>query len=147
VRARFEHLPPDAATVPGAPFDLVWCPPLTYEQIPGRERRVAWLRLVARMLRPGGVVVMLSGWKRDRGPRRAVVDGLRWAVRRVVGRRFTTEPGDRLITQLSLASDRTRPCFFHAFQSPDEIRREIEAAGLVARLDPVGAWLVTLPRA
>ena len=127
---------------PGA-FDIIWCPPWSYEQIPGRARRIAWLRELSKRLRPRGAIVMMTGARRDRGPRRAAVDAVRWIAGRASGGRFTTEPGDRLIRHLSLASDAAQPCFFHVFQSADEVRREIVAAGLVPTADVSGAWIVS----
>lgn len=142
VRVVFETRPTDDIRWSAASFDLIWCPPWVYEQIPQRDRRVAWLGKLAHTLRPDGVLVLCAGWHRERGPRRAAIDVTRWALRRISGGRFPTEPGDRRIRHFSLASDASAPCFWHAFQTANEIRREIHAAGLDA-FSVDGAWIVT----
>jgi SAM-dependent methyltransferase len=148
-RATAEGLPArflstSVETLAGHPgFDLVLCSGGVYEHTPTRARRVALLRHLTNHLAPGGAVVLVAGWNPDRGARYALVDGLRWLVRRVLGDRVTTEPGDRLVRHLSLASDHATACFFHVFQDPDEITREIEAAGVAWRRHPEGAWIVT----
>jgi SAM-dependent methyltransferase len=123
-------------------FDIVISSGGVYEHTPTRARRIALLRALADRLAPGGAVALVAGWNRDRGPRYAVVDGLRWVLARARGDRFTTEPGDRLIRHLSLASSYTTTCFFHVFQTPDAITREIEAAGLAWHRHPEGAWII-----
>lgn len=124
------------------PFDAILCSSAVYQQTPTRRRRRELLQSFGRLLVPDGVIVLCVGWHPVRGPRLALVDALRWGLGRVLGEHFPTEPGDRLIRHLSLASDPNRPCFYHAFRSPDEIRGEIEAAGLAAAMDPDGPWIV-----
>lgn len=128
---------------PPGSFDAVLCS--CYEHIPTRRRRIEMLRLFQRLMKPRGIIILMAGWYPTRGPRLALVDGLRWLLRKLLGDRFTTEPRDRLIRHLSLASDADVPCFYHLFQSPEEIRQEIEAVGLVAEMDPEGAWIIRIP--
>lgn len=123
-------------------FDVVLCSSAVYQHTPTRRRRIELLRALGRVLTPNGAIVLCVGWHPTRGPRLALVDALRWGLRQLIGERFPTEPGDRLIRHLSLASDPHRACFYHAFRSPDEIRGEIEAAGLTAWMDPEGPWIV-----
>jgi len=124
-------------------FDIVLASGGVYEHTPTRARRIAFLLALADRLAPGGAVVLVAGWNRDRGVRHALVDGIRWSLGRALGDRFTTEPGDRLVRHLSLASDYRTTCFFHVFQTAEAITREIEAAGLAWRRHPEGAWIVT----
>ncbi len=121
-------------------FDAILCS--CYEHIPTRRRRIEMLRLFQSLVRPQGIIILTAGWDPTRGPRLALVDGLRWLLRKLLGERFTTEPGDRLVRHLSLASDAEMPCFYHTFQGADEIRQEIEAAGLAGEKDPEGAWII-----
>jgi SAM-dependent methyltransferase len=134
------------ALAPGHPaaFDVALVTTPVYEQTPGRERRVAFLRALARLTAPGGLIVLCAPAHRDRGPRRAVIDGLRWMLRRL-GVRAAAEPGDRFTYHVSIASDHRSVCFYHRFQRPEEIAREIHAAGLVAERHPEGPWLVCAP--
>lgn len=131
-----------AADLDGPPesFDAILCS--CYEHIPTRRRRIEMLRLLRSLVRPQGIIILTAGWNPTRGIRLALVDGLRWLLRKLLGERFTTEPGDRLIRHLSLASDAQIPCFYHAFQGPEEIQREIEAAGLTGEMDPEGPWII-----
>jgi SAM-dependent methyltransferase len=124
-------------------FDAILCS--RYEHIPTRRRRIEMLRQLQRLARPQGIIILTAGWHPTRGPRLALVDGLRWLLCRLLGGRFATEPGDRLIRHLSLASDAEVPCFYHAFRSPHEIRQEIEAAGLTGEMDPQGPWIIRRP--
>jgi ubiquinone/menaquinone biosynthesis C-methylase UbiE len=131
-----------AADLDGFPesFDAILCS--CYEHIPTRHQRIETLRTLGRLLTPRGVIILTAGWRRNDGLRLALVDGLRQLLRRVLGDRFTTEPGDRLIRHLSLASDAHMPCFYHIFRGPEEIRREVEAAGLIGEPDPEGPWII-----
>jgi len=124
-------------------FDAILCS--IYEHTPTRRRRIEMLRMLRRLVTPHGVIILAAGWHPNRGLRLALVDGLRWLIRRLLGDRFTAEPGDRLIRHLSLASDARVPCFYHAFQSPEEVRQEIEAAGLIGGMDPEGPWIIRRP--
>jgi 2-polyprenyl-3-methyl-5-hydroxy-6-metoxy-1,4-benzoquinol methylase len=139
--ARFVSAWLDALSA-NAGFDVVLCAAGVYEHTPTRARRITLLRGLAEHAAADGVVVVMAGWHRDRGPRHAVVDGARWLLRRILGERFTTEPGDRLVRHLSLASSHETTCFFHVFQDPEEVTREIDAAGLDCQRDPEGAWIV-----
>jgi ubiquinone/menaquinone biosynthesis C-methylase UbiE len=130
---------------PAESFDAVLCSHGVYSLTPTSRRRIELLQVLTRLLRAEGVLVLWAGWYRDRGPRLALVDGLRRLMRQVLGERFPTEPGDRLVRHLSFASDPRDQCFYHVFQGPEEICREIVAAGLIGEMDPDGAWLVRKP--
>lgn len=123
-------------------FDVVLCSSAVYQHTPTRRRRIELLRSFGRLLTPGGAIILCVGWHPTRGARLALVDALRWGLRRVLGQRFPTEPGDRLIRHLSLASDARVPCFYHAFRHASEIQEEIEAAGLEGSMDREGAWIL-----
>jgi SAM-dependent methyltransferase len=122
-------------------FDVVFVAAQVYEQTPGGARRVAFLRTLTALSVRGGLIVLCAGWHRDRGPRRALIDGVRWLLRRLRVRNVA-EPGDRLLYHLSMTSDHTTSCFLHAFQRPEDIAAEIRRAGLVADRHPEGAWLL-----
>ena len=127
-----------------ASFDAILSTAPVYEQIPGRARRGRFLHALARLAAPGALIVLCAGWHRDRGPRRAVVDGVRWLMRRL-GVRGVAEPGDWTIYHLSMISDPRTSCFLHAFQRPEEIERELRAAGLAGARHPEGPWLLRIP--
>lgn len=131
---------------PTGSFDAVVCSGGVYEQTPTRRRRIQLLRGLDRLLSPAGVLVLFTGWSPDIGPRLALVDGLRRFLRALLGERFPTEPGDRLIRHLSFASDPNVQCFYHVFQSPEEIRREVLDAGWIGEMDPEGAWILRKSR-
>ena len=142
VDAEFRVAAAHALDFPPAGFGVVLCSSTVYQQMPTRRRRIALLQALAGLLARDGVIILSAGWHLVRGPRLALVDGLRWVLRRLLGERFTTEPGDRLIRFLSLASDAWQPCFYHVFRGPEEIAAEIAEAGLTSALEPEGAWLV-----
>jgi 2-polyprenyl-3-methyl-5-hydroxy-6-metoxy-1,4-benzoquinol methylase len=127
-------------------FDVVIATAPVYEQTPGRERRVAFLRALARLTAPDGLVVLGAASHRDRGPRRTVIDGVRWLLRRL-GVPSIAEPGDRFTYHVSLASHHATKCFYHRFQRPDEIAGELRAAGLDGTRHPEGPWLARTARA
>jgi SAM-dependent methyltransferase len=129
-----------------ATFDAILATTPVYEQTPGRARRVAFLRALRRLTAPGGLVVLCAAWYPDRGPRRAMIDGARWLLRRL-GVRAAAEPGDRFTYHVSIASDHKTACFYHRFQRPEEIAREIRAAGLAGEPHPEGPWLLRQPPA
>jgi SAM-dependent methyltransferase len=124
-----------------AAFDAILATTPVYEQTPGRERRLAFLRALGRLIGPDGLVVLCATWYPDRGPRRAVIDGTRWLLGRL-GVRAAAEPGDRFTYHVSIASHHGTACFYHRFQRPEEIAREIRAAGLQGEPHPEGPWLV-----
>lgn len=126
-------------------FDGILCSAAVYEQTPTRRWRIELLRTLRRHLAPAGVLVLCAGWNPTRGARDALVDLLRQVARHLRGDRFVTEPGDRLIRHLSLASDANAPCFYHVFRSPEEIRKEILAAGWTGEADPAGPWVLRRP--
>lgn len=141
----FEVRAADDLAYPAESFNAVLCAHGVYEQTPTRRRRIELLRAFGHLVKPEGCLLLCAGWYPDRGPRLALVDGLRWLLGRVLCERFPTEPGDRLIRHLSLASDARIQCFYHVFQGPAEIHQEIVAAGLIGVLDPEGAWIVRKP--
>lgn len=145
VEVTFEVKAAHVLAYPAESFDAVLCSHGVYNFTPTRRRRIELLRLFERLMIPGGILVLWAGWYRDRGPRLALVDGLRWLLHQALAERFSTEPGDRLIRHLSFASDARVQCFCHVFQDPREIRREIVAAGLIVEMDPEGAWIVRKP--
>jgi SAM-dependent methyltransferase len=124
-----------------AAFDAVLATTPVYEQTPGRARRIAFLRALRRLTAPDGLVVLCASWYPDRGPRRAVIDGMRWLLGRL-GVRGAAEPGDRFTYHVSIASRHDSACFYHRFQRPEEIAREIRAAGLAGETHPEGPWLL-----
>ncbi len=124
-----------------AGFDAILATTPVYEQTPGRERRVAFLRALGRLTAPDGLVVLCATWYPDRGPRRAIIDGARWLLGRL-GVRGAAEPGDRFTYHVSIASHHGTACFYHRFQRPQEIAREIRAAGLTGEPHPEGPWLL-----
>lgn len=142
VQVVFEVKAPHDLAYPAQSFDAVLCSQRVYNLTPTRRRRIELLRGLERLMTPDGILVLWAGWYRDRGPRLALVDGLRWLLRKTLGERFSTEPGDRLVRHLSLASDARDQYFYHVFQSHEEIRQEIVAAGLIGEMDPDGAWII-----
>ena len=142
VAASFEATTAEALALRGAGgFAAVLVSTPVYEQTPGRARRIALLRSLARLTAPDGLVILCAAWHRDRGPRRAAIDGARWLLRKL-GVASAAEPGDRFTYHVSIASHHATRCFYHRFQRPDEIARELRAAGLVGVPHPDGAWLV-----
>lgn len=126
-------------------FDAVLCLQPVYEHTPTRRRRVALLRAIQRLMAPEGMLILVAGWSRPRGLRLALVDALRAILRQLLGERFPTEPRDRLIRHLSFASDPRETCFYHLFAGPEEIEREIRAAGLVGVRHSDGPWVLRRP--
>lgn len=127
---------------PAASFDAALCLPAIYQHTPMSRRRIELLRAIGCVLIPQGILVLCAGWYSDVGPRLALVEGLRRLLRRLLGERFPTEPGDRLIRHLSFASDANVRCFCHVFQSPEEIHQEVVAAGWFAERDSEGPWIL-----
>lgn len=145
VQVSFEVKAAHELAYPAESFDAVLCLPGVYEQTPTRCRRIELLRAFGHLMKPEGCLLLCAGWYPVRGPRLALVDGLRWLLRQVLGERFSTEPGDRLTRHLSLASDARVQCFYHVFRDPKEIYWKIVAAGLIGEMDPEGAWIVRKP--
>lgn len=127
---------------PADSFDVALCLPAAYQHTPTRRRRIDLLKAIGRVLTPQGALVLCAGWHSDAGPRLALVDRLRRLLCRMFGDRFPTEPGDRLIRHLSLASDASVQCFYHVFQSPEEIYQEIVAAGWNGERVIDGPWIL-----
>lgn len=117
--------------------------------VPGRELRIDTLRRVARVLTPEGVLILMVAYREHRGilSRSRLVD----AVRRLapalgVGR--LSEPGDSYMCEVSDGSDPERPCFFHNYAGPQEVRGELAAAGFRSHEAITSWWVCRLaPRA
>lgn len=115
----------------------------SYHHIPGRTLRVETLRRIGRALAPDGVLILMVVYRAPRGliSRSRLVDFLR-GVAGKLGRAWrVSEPGDGYMREVSDASDPREPCFFHDFARPEEVRRELEAAGLVASEVAPGCWV------
>jgi SAM-dependent methyltransferase len=133
----------DAALSPRA-FDAIVVSHGVLEHTPTRARRVALLRKLAGLAAVPGAIVIGVGWHATRGRRSALVDTLRVVLRRVPGFRSTTEPGDRLVRHLTLASDGATTCYYHAYRSAAEIAVEVGEAGLTALPTPEGPWIARI---
>ena len=107
---------------------------MSYQHVPGRARRIDALTRIGRALAPGGVLVLVVIYRGPRGilSRNRLVDVLRAAAGKLPGAWPVAEPGDGWMRDLSEASDPREPVFFHDFAGPEEVRREIEAAGFTA---------------
>jgi SAM-dependent methyltransferase len=101
--------------------------------IPGRALRIDTLRRIAAALAPGAVLVLMVVYRQSRGliSRSRLVDAVRAAARRLGWRAFS-EPGDGYMREVSESSDPRRACFFHDYERPADVRRELEAAGFQA---------------
>ncbi len=120
----------------------------SYHHVPGHALRVETLRRVGRVLVPGGVLLLMVVYRGPRGSvlsRSRFVDLLRALGRRIRATARVSEPGDGYMREVSEASDPGRPCFFHDFDGPAAVRRELDAAGFTA--DEVApGWWVCRPR-
>lgn len=115
----------------------------SYHHIPGRALRVETLRRIGRALAPDGVLILMVVYRGPRGliSRSRLVDFLRRVGERLRSTRRLSEPGDGCMLETSEASDPSRPCFFHDFAGPHEVRVEIEAAGFSAEEATPGSWV------
>ncbi|HXG02418.1 MAG TPA: methyltransferase domain-containing protein [Candidatus Binatia bacterium] len=129
--------------VPPGSFDAAfWAG--SYHHVPGRALRVRTLERLRRALVPGGVLLLMVVYRGPRGwilSRSRLVDGLRALGRRLGVAHALSEPGDGYMREVSEASDPSRPCFFHDFDRPAEVRGEIEAAGFGADEAMPGWWV------
>lgn len=130
---------------PAGTFDGAYWPD-SYYHVPGRALRVETLRRIARALTPDGVLILgLAGYRGSRSLlSRARFEDLLRRVGRLRRKWNLSEPGDFYIRDVSEASDPGEPCFFHEFSGPEEVRAEIEAAGLSAE-EATRAWWVCRP--
>ena len=119
----------------------------SYHHIPGRALRIETLRRIMRALTPDGVLVLMVVYRGERGlvSRSRLVDLLRKTLRILPGPWRPSEPGDVYMRETSEASDPQEQVFFHDFSSPDEVRAEIEAAGLTADEVSAGWWVCRKP--
>lgn len=115
----------------------------SYHHIPGRALRVETLRRIGRALAPDGVLILMVVYRGPRGliSRSRLVDFLRRVGERLTSTWPLSEPGDGCMLETSEASDPREACFFHDFARPEEVRRELEAAGLVASEVAPGSWV------
>jgi hypothetical protein len=126
VAATVRLIAPDRAPDASGPYDGAIVGWASYMLVPGRARRVAFLREL-RALLPAGAPVLLSFFTRDaRSPRHRIVA----AVARVVRRLHGGEP-------IELGDDLT-PNYLHPF-TEEEIASELADAGFrIARFRPQG---------
>jgi ubiquinone/menaquinone biosynthesis C-methylase UbiE len=124
-------------------FDhLVFCDGV-YCHIPGRALRIRTLRDAARLLKRGCMIVY-ANWLR---PSRASVlprsfQRLRVWKQWLLGNFSEREPGDAVLRRLVPDARLSRPCFFHYFQDPDEIERELRESGLTLVDQLRGIWIL-----
>lgn len=125
---------------PGSFDGVFWAG--SFHHVPGRALRVEALRRIARVLTPDGALILVVVY-REVGliSRSRLVDLLRRVGRRLLGTRRFSEPGDRLMREVSEASDPREPVFFHDFSGPGEVRAEIAASGLAADEIAPGWWV------
>lgn len=122
--------------MPDRPSDVVYTSLWMYSTVPGRQRRVDWLRRILSWAADDGVVIISIT------PRRGRSAELTWRLARVLGRLSRNpriiELGDRFSSSL----------FWHDF-APDEVATELREAGatVVATHDvkgppPCGFYIV-----
>jgi hypothetical protein len=125
--ATVRHLPADRAPADGGPYDGAIVGWGSYMLVPGRARRIAFLREL-RALLPGGAPILLSFFTREPGaPRYRVVA----AVARVVRRLRRGEP-------VELGDDLT-PNYVHPFTEAEVEAELVDGGFRVARFRPQGA--------
>ena len=116
----------DFLQLPYAPanFDYVFLGSTMYSTVPGSTRRQAWLVDLCRLVRPNGLVILSFSRAATPVSRRAsfCAQVNQWLVT-FPGANKSYEPGD----------DCAQGHFFHAFQTEDEVRRELIGADAVIR--------------
>lgn len=110
----------DAAPAPETPYDGVIVGWSAYMLVPGRAHRIAWLRALRAVVRPGGPLLLSFFTREGDGPYFRTVARVANALRRL-RRAPPAEPGDAL-----------DPNFVHAF-TRDEIAAEMAAGGFALR--------------
>jgi 2-polyprenyl-3-methyl-5-hydroxy-6-metoxy-1,4-benzoquinol methylase len=115
----------------------------SYQHIPGRALRIETLRRILRVLAPDGALILVTAYGDKRGllSRSRLVDLLRKLLRILPGPWRLSEPGDCYLREASEGSDPKVPVFFHDFSAPEDVRAEIETAGLTADEVAPGWWL------
>lgn len=126
----------DFLQLPYAPasFDYVFLGGTMYSAIPGSTRRQAWLADLCRLVRLNGLVILSFSRPETPVSRRAsfCAHVNQWLVT-LPGANKSYEPGD----------DCSQGHFLHAFQTEEEIRRElIGAGGMIQELDWVRGFAV-----
>jgi len=114
--------------------------------IPGRALRIDTLRRIAAALAPGAVLLLMVVYRQPRGliSRSRFVDAVRTAAARLGWSARLSEPGDGYMREVSEGSDPRRACFFHDYDQPSDVRRELEAAGFFAQ-EVAPCWWVCHP--
>jgi 2-polyprenyl-3-methyl-5-hydroxy-6-metoxy-1,4-benzoquinol methylase len=114
-------------------YDAIYLGPEVYEHVFRRARRETLLRQVAKLLRPGGLLMVsvAPAPKLSRLSRARLVD----TIRRLVARWASgavSEPGDHLTRGFAVAGRRSLR-YFHRFAGASEIEAELTMSGLVLR--------------
>jgi SAM-dependent methyltransferase len=119
----------------------------SYHHVPGRPLRTQALRRIMRALTPDGVLILMVMYRGRRGllSRSRLVDLLRKVGSGLARTTGLSEPGDGCLREPSEASDPRETCFFHDFERPDEVRVELEAAGLRSEEVAPGWWVCRPP--
>jgi len=106
--------------LPPASFDAAVLFAGMYSSVPTRHRRIAMLRRVREVLKPGGYFVCQFFYQKDPNPRRGA-EWARKALALLTWGNFTYERGDTLFGNRD---------FYHYFIGEEEVAREFAAAGL-----------------
>lgn len=116
----------DLARLPFRPasFDCVLLASVMYSAIPGRVQRQMWLRDLFRVLAPKGLAVL--SFLTEQEPRARMT-----RLREALARRLAGLPGANRAYQPGDTCPQGH--FLHAFQTEQEVRQELEEAGVVVR--------------
>jgi hypothetical protein len=126
-RATVRLLAPDRAPASGGPYDGAIAGWSSYMLVPGRARRVAFLRAMRPLLRDGAPLLLSFFTRRADSPRHRIVAAVGSGVRRL-RRDEPVEIGDDLF-----------PGYSHAF-TEEEFAAEASAAGYrLTRFEPQGS--------
>lgn len=105
-------------------FDYALLSSIMYSAIPGRARRQAWLRDLARILIPGGLAILSFQPAREAPSRlHALCSRLNRVLVRLPGANRAYQPGD----------DCAMVHFLHTFQDEEEICAELTGGGAIIR--------------
>jgi hypothetical protein len=124
--ASVRHLPADRAPAGGGPYDGAIVGWVSYMLVPGRARRVAFLRELRALLADGAPILLSFFTREPAAPRYRVVA----AVARVVRRLRGGEP-------IELGDDLT-PNYVHPFIEEEVVRELVEGGFRMARFRPQG---------